>query len=174
VLLVHEMSGVGQAARFGCEFASFFSCAKGATPPELLSRGIYSSVAVPLKGGLWREASMALLGMALGMSKEEAEYAKEGHDVLGLIADTELLAHSIERIASKSLAGAHSIERIASKSLAVASRSLASSRQAASRMRLGGLPNFTCKPSSETSATAISVSVVSAAEPISNGKGAGL
>ena len=74
VLLVHEMPGAGgQEARHGCEFSSFFSCSDGATPPELLRRGIYSSIAVPLKGGPWREASMALLGMALGMSKDQLD-----------------------------------------------------------------------------------------------------
>eukprot|EP00966_Prymnesium_polylepis_P215674 4994258-Prymnesium_polylepis.1 len=35
LLLTHEMIGVGgQQARFGCEFASFFSCDEGATPPD--------------------------------------------------------------------------------------------------------------------------------------------
>ena len=33
------------------------------------------TVAVPLKGGAWRETSMALLGMAFGMCKEEAANA---------------------------------------------------------------------------------------------------
>jgi len=55
ILLVHEMPGAGgQEARFGCEFGSFFSCPDGATPGELIQRGIYSSIAVPLKGGAWR------------------------------------------------------------------------------------------------------------------------
>ena len=50
VLLVHEMPGSGgQEARFGCEFGCFFSHPEGATPTELLSRGIYSEIAVPLK-----------------------------------------------------------------------------------------------------------------------------
>jgi len=84
VLLAHEMLGRGQEARFGCDFGSFFSCADGATPGDLLKRGIYSQIAVPLKGDAWREASMPLLGMALGMSKEQVESAVEGVDVLGL------------------------------------------------------------------------------------------
>ena len=88
VLLVHEMAGMGgQEARFGCEFGSFFSCADGATPGELLKRGIYSSIAVALKGGQWREVSMVLVGMALGMSKEQAEVAREGKDIFGLDAE---------------------------------------------------------------------------------------
>jgi len=85
VLLAHEMPGVGgQEKRFGCEFGSFFSCPDGATPSELLQRGIYSSIAVPLKGGPWRDASMALMAGALGMSEDDKQTAKEGGDPLGL------------------------------------------------------------------------------------------
>jgi len=85
VLLVHEMpGGGGQDARSGCEFATFFGHPDGATPPELLKRCIYSEIAVPLKGGAWREASMALLGVAFRMSKEDAVRAKEGEDLLGV------------------------------------------------------------------------------------------
>lgn len=62
VLLAHEMHGMDdQDARSGCEFGLFFSN----TPPELLHRGIYSEIAVALKGGEWREASMCLLHAAL-------------------------------------------------------------------------------------------------------------
>jgi len=148
VLLVHEMPGAGgQEARFGCEFGSFFACASGATPTELLKRGIYSSIAVPLKGGPWREASMMLLGMALGMSKEAIEDAKEGGDVLGLGAGTIKLTHSLKGAAYKSLA--------------ISGRELLLNR----------LPSVMRKRSGEIGATAISVSVVS--EPISGGDGAG-
>jgi len=158
VLLVHEMPGAGgQEARFGCEFSSFFACADGTTPAELLTRGIYSSIAVPLKGGPWREASMKLLGMALGMSKEEAEDAKEGRDVLGLGADTKRLASSVKGMASTSLAEA--------------SKSLAASRQALKKMQRA-VPSVIRKRSGETTTTAISVSVVSAAEPTLAGDGA--
>ena len=46
------MPGIGgQEARFGCEFGTFFSCDDGATPQSLLHRGIYSEIAVALKGG---------------------------------------------------------------------------------------------------------------------------
>jgi len=83
VLLAHEMPGDGEQARSGCEFGSFFSCADGTTPGELLKRGIYSEIAVALKGGPWREASMAMLAMAFGLSKEEAEARAAGEDVLG-------------------------------------------------------------------------------------------
>jgi len=78
LLLVHEMPAapmvddqgteddssrvtLGQLARDGCDFDRFFACSEGATPAELLKRGIYRQIAVPLKGGAWREASLALL-----------------------------------------------------------------------------------------------------------------
>ena len=47
----------------------------GATPADLLKRGIYSEIAIALKGGAWREASMAMLDMALRLSKEEVPTA---------------------------------------------------------------------------------------------------
>jgi len=72
VLLAHEMSGIsGQEARHGCDFSAFFSSRDGATPVDLLQRGLYSEVAVALKGGHWREASMVKLGLALDTSKAE-------------------------------------------------------------------------------------------------------
>jgi len=84
ILLAHEMPGVGgQVLRFGCDFGAFFACNDGATPNDLIGRGIYSEIAIALKGGPWREASMAMLGMAFGLSKVEAEAAANGKDVLG-------------------------------------------------------------------------------------------
>ena len=66
LLLVHEMSGVGgQAARHACEFGDFFACDDGATPEELLRRGIYSQIATPLKGSEWRKASMVMIALNL-------------------------------------------------------------------------------------------------------------
>ena len=66
ILLAHEMIGFGgQEARFGCEFQQFFGCEDGATPPDLLHKGIYAQIAVALKGGPWRDASMVLLGREL-------------------------------------------------------------------------------------------------------------
>ena len=85
ILLAHEMPGIGgQEHRHGCEFGAFFACPDGATPRELLNRGIYFEVAVPLKGGAWRKASMALLGSALSLTKEEAKDAAAGVDVLNI------------------------------------------------------------------------------------------
>ena len=77
VLLVHEMQGLSQEHRFGCDFSSFFSDAAGSTPPELLHRNIYSEIAIPLRGGPWREPSMALLAMALTTGKAEIELAAD-------------------------------------------------------------------------------------------------
>jgi len=85
ILLAHEMPGTGgQEHRNGCEFGALFACPEGATPRNLLNRGIYSEIAVPLKGGAWREASMALLGAALSMTKEEATDAAAGIDILNI------------------------------------------------------------------------------------------
>jgi hypothetical protein len=77
----------GQEARFGAEFASFFSCVDGATPEELLHRNIYGEIAIALKGGPWREASMAVLGLAFGLSKEQAGALADGEDALGIVMD---------------------------------------------------------------------------------------
>ena len=78
VLLSHEMPGIGgQEARHAVEFSTFFANPSGATPNDLLKRGLYSEIAVPLKGGPWREASMALLGSALGMTKASFDEQQE-------------------------------------------------------------------------------------------------
>jgi len=108
VLLAHEMPGLGgQEKRFGCEFASFFSCPDGTTPSELLQRGVYSSIAIPLKGGPWREASIALMVRALGMSKNDKQAAKEGGDPLLLEASKlhngRELANRLNKMQRKSL-----------------------------------------------------------------------
>ena len=65
LLLAHEMPGLEQEARHAVEFGTFF--ADGQTPSTLVAAGIYSSIAVPLKGGPWRKASMALLAKAVGL-----------------------------------------------------------------------------------------------------------
>ena len=59
------MPGLGQGGRHAVPFASFFACADGATPASLLKAGIYDQLAVPLKGGPWRAAGLALLRKAL-------------------------------------------------------------------------------------------------------------
>ena len=75
VLLAHEMPGSGgQTERDACEFGSFFSCPDGATPLDLLQRGIYRDIAVALRGGPWREASMTLMAMALGQKSLDKDF----------------------------------------------------------------------------------------------------
>jgi len=66
LLLAHEMVGFGsQDARNGCEFSTFFSNPKGATPTDLLQRNIYGQIAVPLKGGRLRVVSLYMLAHAI-------------------------------------------------------------------------------------------------------------
>ena len=78
ILLAHEMTGFGgQAARHGCDFNHFFACQDGETPAHLLLRGIYSSIAVPLKGGEWRKASMVLLLQGLAPHARAADAKPE-------------------------------------------------------------------------------------------------
>jgi hypothetical protein len=77
---------------------TFFSCVDGATPGEQLKRGIYSEIAVALKGGPWREASMAMLGMAFGLSKKQTEAMADGQDLLsqGLGSGKRLVFDSLD------------------------------------------------------------------------------
>jgi len=63
LVLAHEMPGLHQNERHAVEFKTFFAADQ--TPDELLRAGIYSTIAVPLKGGAWRETSMALLAKEL-------------------------------------------------------------------------------------------------------------
>ena len=84
VLLVHEMTGMEETERSGCEFSTFFACKDGATPAVLLKRGIYGEIAVPMKGGEWRKASMRLLAKSVALSADGVANAREGRDVLNL------------------------------------------------------------------------------------------
>ena len=73
-LLVHEMIGVGgQEEHFGCEFNDFFRSEPDGTPGDLLQRGIYSSIAVAMKGGAWRETSMVMLAQVVAASSKDDE-----------------------------------------------------------------------------------------------------
>lgn len=65
LLLAHEMLGTDAEARGGVDFGSFFDCEQGTTPPQLVRAGIYSQIAVALKGGAHRQVSMSLLTKAL-------------------------------------------------------------------------------------------------------------
>ena len=51
-----------QEVRHGCDFGAFF--APDATHPPLLKAGIYSQIAIPLKGADYRKVSMALFAQA--------------------------------------------------------------------------------------------------------------
>jgi hypothetical protein len=101
----------GQADRRACEFNCFFSCPAGSTLPHLLQRGVYSQIAMALKGGAWRNTSMVLLIKALVMSKEEVQPAKEGHGVPSQgVGASQLMHASLARLrtAPRSLARASS------------------------------------------------------------------
>jgi len=63
--LAHEMPGLGQVGRSAAPFDSFFACDLGATPMDLLRRGIYNRIAVALKGGQLRSVGLALLHQAI-------------------------------------------------------------------------------------------------------------
>jgi hypothetical protein len=90
----------GQETRGGCEFSSFFSCVDGATPSDLLKRGIYSEIAVALKGGPWREVSMSMLGMAFGLSKEQEEAQALGMHVLDMSFSEGSIQQSLQMMTS--------------------------------------------------------------------------
>ena len=84
LLLAHESPGLGgQEARGAVRFDTFFE--RGQTPSSLLAAGVYSSLAVPLKGGAWRETSMALLANAIaeGHLDDEAIKGRAGLFDLG-------------------------------------------------------------------------------------------
>eukprot|EP00966_Prymnesium_polylepis_P170432 3939642-Prymnesium_polylepis.1 len=55
------LEGVPRAA---CPFEAFFSCEAGTTPQELLRKGIYSRIAIALKCGPWRRASLVIFAHA--------------------------------------------------------------------------------------------------------------
>jgi len=144
VQLAHEMPGVGgQEVRSACEFGAFFSHPDGATPVELLERGIYSEIAVPLKGGAWREASMVLMGIALGMSKDAIADAGLGSDVLGLRESTQML-----------------VARAKTRSLKINKLAKSSGRLLNSRMMSGraGVTSYT----STTATESVDISVTNA------------
>ena len=66
LLLCHEMPGIGgQKQRHAVEFDRFFACEDGSTPDALLHKGIYSSIAIPFKGGEWRHTSFMMAVFAL-------------------------------------------------------------------------------------------------------------
>ena len=72
ILLAHEMPGLGrEEERHGIAFGSFFD--SSATPIELIKAGIYANIAVPLKGGPWRDTSMVEVVKAIANVPERGE-----------------------------------------------------------------------------------------------------
>ena len=99
VLMAHEMPGSGgQDERHGVEFGTFFSCDDGATPTELLKAGIYNMIAVPLKGGKWREASMVMLAEGLRDAMGDSD---EGEDARHFFARLERKAQKLLLLAAR-------------------------------------------------------------------------
>ena len=102
ILLAHEMPGVGgQELRHACEFGTFFSHKDGATPRELLQRDIYSTIAVPLKGGAWRRVSMVLLGEALAEAPISRKPTGEGRRSSVRTSRTSKIVASLSRASKK-------------------------------------------------------------------------
>ena len=58
-----------QAGRVAVLFGTFFSSDQ--TPIGLIKAGIYAPIAIPLKGGPWRDTSMALVQAALSGKRLE-------------------------------------------------------------------------------------------------------
>ena len=73
LVLAHEMPGIHKDGRHAVEFNTFFAADQ--TPDELIQAGIYSTIAVPLKRGAWREVSMALLAKELTETAKATNYA---------------------------------------------------------------------------------------------------
>ena len=69
LLLVYEQTGIGQAERFGVTFEVIIA----QTPRRLLRAQIYSKIAVPLKGGLFRRRSLTMLGEVLAAVRRQEE-----------------------------------------------------------------------------------------------------
>ena len=67
LLLVHEQEGLGQEGRDPVPFETVIA----STPRELMSEGIYSKIAVPLKGGILRLRSLAMLAEVLIAVKQK-------------------------------------------------------------------------------------------------------
>jgi len=165
VLLAHEMTGTGQEARHACEFASFFSCVDGATPSELLKRGIYSEVAVPLKGGAWREVSILLLAKALAVVKERcAEGPRPEASVGNVLGLTERSEHVRSR--SSKARSVHSLGTRSSISAAASVRLTSVTSRLTPRLRMLSATTMTsanvCSPSGAATSSVYEVEITEA------------
>ena len=65
LLLVYETVGGGRGAEQKSRFACTFEELRKVTPPDLIERGVYNKIALGMKGGPWRKASMIKLAKAL-------------------------------------------------------------------------------------------------------------
>ena len=54
-----------QKERSACDFIDFLSCERGTTPQKLLLMGIYHQIAIALKGGPWRRATLIVVAKVL-------------------------------------------------------------------------------------------------------------
>ena len=127
LLLAHEMMGSSeQAARGACEFGEFFST----TPPLLLRAGIYDKIAVALKGGAWREASMYMLAQAIA----EAPAASKAHTLRHEIAS--IMTHTDETV--RRLSTALVPARLSAAARPADSKQMATRKAAASRATEAG------------------------------------
>lgn len=70
---------------------------------DLVDRGIYSTIAIPLKGGAWREASMVMLAQALSArTVEEIAVSKSSLAALKRIQmNTARIQRSLKRLSGK-------------------------------------------------------------------------
>jgi hypothetical protein len=71
--VVHAVPGVlANEERRAVDFGAFFSCEDGTTPQELLHAGIYNQIAIALKGGPWRRASLVVIASVLAQRSASA------------------------------------------------------------------------------------------------------
>ena len=59
--------------RHAVDFDAFFSCVDGTTPEKLLRAGIYEQIAIALKGGPWRRASLVMIAKVLSGNSVAAQ-----------------------------------------------------------------------------------------------------
>ena len=71
---VYAVPGVlANEERRAVDFGAFFSCEDGTTPQELLRAGIYNQIAIALKGGPWRRASLVVIASAFAQSARASQ-----------------------------------------------------------------------------------------------------
>ena len=81
LLLCHEMLGEEEEERCAVDFGALLVPKPGGTPVELVRRGIYKQIAIPLKGGAWRQASMVMTAQALAATATAGSFESGGPSV---------------------------------------------------------------------------------------------